>query len=93
VIVDMLPHDREAFRVDMGHLWLGFGAEQLAEWLLAAGFECPRYTPLPADPAARGPALFAATARRGEASVRSSHSEGSRAEGSARRPRASLTPA
>jgi ubiquinone/menaquinone biosynthesis C-methylase UbiE/DNA-binding transcriptional ArsR family regulator len=67
VIVDMLPHEREAFRVEMGHVWLGFGEDQLAEWLTAAGFERPRYTPLPADPAARGPALFAAAARRGDA--------------------------
>jgi SAM-dependent methyltransferase len=93
VVVDMLPHDREAFRLEMGHLWLGFGAEQLGGWLRAAGFEQPRFTPLPADPAARGPALFAAAARRGAASERPPFSEGTRAEGEARHARMSLTPA
>jgi ArsR family transcriptional regulator len=91
VIVDMLPHEREAFRVEMGHVWLGFGEEQLAEWLTAAGFERPRYIPLPADPAARGPALFAAAARRGAARVRPPYSDSAPAEAAARA--ASLTTA
>lgn len=63
LIVDMTPHDRTEYRQRMGHAWLGFGAEQLAGWLTAAGFAGARYLPLPADPAAQGPALFACTAR------------------------------
>jgi ArsR family transcriptional regulator len=62
LIVDMLPHEREEYRAGMGHLWLGFGDEQLATWLAAAGFEHTRVVALPPDPQARGPALFAARA-------------------------------
>jgi ubiquinone/menaquinone biosynthesis C-methylase UbiE/DNA-binding transcriptional ArsR family regulator len=64
VVVDMLPHDREAYRQEMGHVWLGLAEDQLRCWLEAAGFERARFTPLPADPAAKGPTLFSASARR-----------------------------
>ncbi|HEX6322310.1 MAG TPA: metalloregulator ArsR/SmtB family transcription factor [Vicinamibacterales bacterium] len=64
LIIDMLPHDREEYRQQMGHVWLGFGAEQMARLLEAAGFEGARVHTLPADPASRGPSLFVATARR-----------------------------
>ncbi len=64
VVIDMTPHDRERYRQEMGHVWLGFGETQLAEWLAEAGFGALRYTPLPVDAAARGPQLVAATARR-----------------------------
>ncbi len=63
LVVDMMPHEREEYRAEMGHSWLGFSEERLAAWLGEAGFERVRYGPLRADPAARGPALFAATAR------------------------------
>jgi ArsR family transcriptional regulator len=64
LVVDMMPHDREEFRQTMGHVWQGFGAEALGRWLAAAGFGAARYTPLPPDPAAKGPTLFAASARK-----------------------------
>ncbi|GJG87629.1 ArsR family transcriptional regulator [Gemmatimonadetes bacterium T265] len=64
VVIDMAPHDRERYRQEMGHVWLGFGEAQLAQWLADAGFGALRYTPLPVDPAARGPQLVAASARR-----------------------------
>ncbi|HEX8829618.1 MAG TPA: metalloregulator ArsR/SmtB family transcription factor [Longimicrobium sp.] len=64
VVVDMMPHDRDEFRHTMGHVWQGFGAEQMERWLCAAGFAPPRYVPLPPDPAAKGPTLFAASARK-----------------------------
>lgn len=64
VLVDMKPHDREQYRQEMGHLWLGFSSEQLAEWFAAAGLSVPRVVPLPADPEAKGPTLFAASATR-----------------------------
>jgi ArsR family transcriptional regulator len=64
VVVDMLPHDREAYRREMGHVWLGFSEQQMGAWLTDAGFEGTRFITLPADPVAKGPALFAATARR-----------------------------
>lgn len=64
VVVDMQPHDRHEYREKMGHVWLGFASEQLLPWLESAGFERARSTPLPPDPQARGPGLFAATAVR-----------------------------
>ena len=67
VVIDMAPHDREGYRAEMGHVWLGFGDVQLAGWFQAAGFGPSRYTLLPADPAARGPALFVAAATSGAA--------------------------
>lgn len=63
LVVDMTPHDRDEYRQQMGHLWQGFDATQMKAWLAAAGFEGARYTPLLPDPAAKGPSLFAATAR------------------------------
>jgi ArsR family transcriptional regulator len=64
VVVDMVPHEREEYRQRMGHLWTGFAPEQMLGWLEDAGLKQARYRPLAADPKARGPALFAATARR-----------------------------
>jgi ArsR family transcriptional regulator len=64
LLVDMMPHDREEYRQRMGHVWLGFSPEQLRGWAEEAGLGAPRYVPLPADPEAKGPTLFAATARK-----------------------------
>jgi ubiquinone/menaquinone biosynthesis C-methylase UbiE/DNA-binding transcriptional ArsR family regulator len=64
LVVDMTPHDREEYRQAMGHVWQGFSADQLAAWMAEAGLERFRYVALPADPAAKGPTLFAASARR-----------------------------
>jgi ArsR family transcriptional regulator len=64
LIVDMRPHDREDLAARMGHVWLGFTEEALRGYLLEAGFEAVRLAPLPVNPAARGPALIAAAARR-----------------------------
>ncbi len=61
LISDMLPHDREEYRQQMGHVWLGFGDDQVRRMLEAAGFERVRIVPLPAQAAAKGPALFVAT--------------------------------
>ena len=63
LVVDMMPHDRDEYRQQMGHLWQGFDGSQMKDWLAAAGFEGARYTPLSPDPAAKGPSLFAASAR------------------------------
>ena len=62
VISDMLPHDREDYRHQMGHVWLGLGEDQLRRLLGAAGFGGVRVVPLAADPDAKGPALFVASA-------------------------------
>jgi ArsR family transcriptional regulator len=64
VMVDMLPHDREHYRQQMGHVWLGFAEHHVASMLTDAGFEQTRIVPLPADPKAKGPALFVASAER-----------------------------
>lgn len=65
VVVDMVPHDREEFRDEMGHQWLGFGEHEMRRLLADAGFapETLRYHPLPQDPRARGPGLFVAVGR------------------------------
>jgi ArsR family transcriptional regulator len=64
LLIDMLQHDRADYREQMGHVWLGFAPAQVSEWLAQAGFEQVRVHPLPAPPATKGPALFAAAARR-----------------------------
>jgi ArsR family transcriptional regulator len=66
LIVDLMSHDRMEYVVQLGHVWQGFDAEQMKEWLADAGFTSSRYRALPVDPAARGPALFAASARKAE---------------------------
>ena len=62
LIVDMLPHDREDYRHRMGHVWLGFSRHKILGALDAQGFEHAVFQSLPADPEAKGPVLFVATA-------------------------------
>jgi ArsR family transcriptional regulator len=62
LVVDMLPHDREEYQQQMGHVWLGFSEKQISRFLAGAGFGEVRVRMLPADPDAKGPALFAAIA-------------------------------
>ena len=64
LVVDMMPHDREEYRHTMGHVWQGFALEQVVDWLGEAGLVGVRTTSLPSDPQAKGPTLFAATARK-----------------------------
>src|SRR6185295_2400583 len=54
VACDMLPHDREEYKQQMGHVWLGFGDDQLRRMVMVNGFEAPRIVQMPADPAAKG---------------------------------------
>ncbi len=70
LVVDMNPHERQEYRQEMGHVWLGFDRRQLARWAAAAGFEALRFEPLPPDPEAKGPTLFAAAARKAETKKR-----------------------
>jgi len=60
VIVDMLPHEMEEYRETMGHVWLGFHADQLRQWSEEAGFGSCRSHPLQAVANSKGPNLFAA---------------------------------
>jgi SAM-dependent methyltransferase len=62
LVVDMLPHDRQEYQQQMGHVWLGFSDKQITRFLTGAGFGEVRVRMLPADPDAKGPALFAAMA-------------------------------
>ena len=61
LMVDMLPHDREEYRQQMGHVWLGLGEDQLRRMLTAAGMSQIRVVPMSVDPDAKGPALFVCT--------------------------------
>jgi ArsR family transcriptional regulator len=66
LIVDMLPHEREEYQQQMGHVWLGFAEKQMAKFLTGAGFSDVRLRALPPDPDAKGPALFVAVATKKE---------------------------
>jgi ArsR family transcriptional regulator len=65
LVVDMLPHDRQEYQQQMGHVWLGFSDKQIGKFLTDAGFGDVRMRLLPADPDAKGPALFAAVGVKG----------------------------
>ena len=64
LIVDMLPHERESYRQQMGHVWLGFSDEHVRRILDENGFGDIRVVPLSPDPRSKGPGLFVATAKR-----------------------------
>jgi ubiquinone/menaquinone biosynthesis C-methylase UbiE len=64
VIVDMMPHDRESYRQQMGHVWLGFSDDHVRRMFQEAGFEQIRLVALPPDARAKGPGLFVATGKR-----------------------------
>jgi len=64
LVADMLPHDREPFRRQMGHVWLGFSEKQMRAYLGAAGFGSVRFHELAPEPSAIGPGMFVATARK-----------------------------
>lgn len=61
IIGDMLPHDREGYRQQMGHVWLGFSDEHVGRILTDAGFGRIRIVALAPDTRARGPGLFTAS--------------------------------
>jgi ubiquinone/menaquinone biosynthesis C-methylase UbiE/DNA-binding transcriptional ArsR family regulator len=61
IVVDMLPHERDSYRGQMGHIWLGFSESQVSRMLAEAGFDQIRVIALAPDVRAKGPALFVAT--------------------------------
>jgi ArsR family transcriptional regulator len=61
VVCDMLPHDHEEYKQQMGHVWLGFGDDQLRRLFATAGVAEARIVPMQIDPEAKGPALFVAS--------------------------------
>jgi ubiquinone/menaquinone biosynthesis C-methylase UbiE/DNA-binding transcriptional ArsR family regulator len=64
LMIDMLPHDRESYRQQMGHAWLGFSEEHVRRILDESGFGDVRIVPLAPDPKTKGPGLFVATAKK-----------------------------
>lgn len=61
IVVDMREHEREEYRLKMGHVWMGFAPSQIETWAKRAGFSRTDVRPLPPGPEARGPLLFVAT--------------------------------
>ena len=72
VVADLLRHDREEFRREMGQLRLGFDGSEIEGLLRAGNLEDVRTRTLTPDPEAKGPALLLATATRGPRLVRKS---------------------
>ena len=68
LIVDMSPHEREEYRQQMGHVWLGFSDDQITRWLQQAGLSRIAIRALPPTTEARGPGLFVASATKGATS-------------------------
>lgn len=64
LVVDMLPHDREGYQQQMGHVWLGFSEEVIRRLLQDAGLAPSKIFALPPDSRAKGPALFVARAEK-----------------------------
>jgi len=62
VIVDLLPHDREDFRVEMGQQRLGIDAGELAKMFEEAGLSRITHRSLAPETGVKGPALFLASA-------------------------------
>src|SRR5436309_1072916 len=60
LVVDMLPHERENYRQQMGHVWLGFSGAHMTQLLNDAGFGDVKIVPLAPDARAKGPELFVA---------------------------------
>ena len=64
LLVDFIIHERTEYAIQLGHVWQGFDESQVLGWLQDTGFVGCRYRALPSDPAAKGPSLFSATARK-----------------------------
>jgi ubiquinone/menaquinone biosynthesis C-methylase UbiE/DNA-binding HxlR family transcriptional regulator len=61
ILVDMREHEREEYRLKMGHVWMGFAGGQIETWARRSGFSRVDIRPLPPGEDARGPLLFVAT--------------------------------
>ncbi len=62
VIVDVMRHDRDDFRREMGQQSMGFETDDVRTMLTDAGLSSPTCTPIPPHPDAKGPALLLASA-------------------------------
>jgi ArsR family transcriptional regulator len=61
IVVDMLPHQHDGYRNQMGDVWLGFSESQVTRMLTEAGFGRIRVVPAAPETRAKGPALFVAS--------------------------------
>jgi ArsR family transcriptional regulator len=64
VIVDLLPHDREDFRRQMGQAGMGLSLEQVHQLQTAASLVPAHCAPLSPEPNVKGPALFLCVSRK-----------------------------
>jgi ArsR family transcriptional regulator len=64
VVLDLLRHNKEEFRLAMGQARLGFEPADLVEMLESAGFPGAAGRELTPEPGAKGPALTLTTAER-----------------------------
>lgn len=60
LIIDMVEHQREAYRDTMGHVHLGFSDEDVRNWAKACGCQTAGVQRLRSDAGSTGPALFVA---------------------------------
>lgn len=91
VVVDLLRHDRDDFRRQMGQARSGFEPLELQALVADAGLACDHCAPLPPEPDAKGPALLLAAAERpapaGAPDTRSTHVRRPAARGPERKKR------
>ena len=66
LIIEMMEHDREEYRRQMGHQHLGFNPDKLKELMEHAGLCDIRYRVLTSTGEAKGPDLFVIVGIRGE---------------------------
>ena len=64
VIVDLLRHDRDEFRRQLGQQTMGYETKEIENMLREAELVKPNARPLPPEPEAKGPALLLATAEK-----------------------------
>ncbi len=62
VVVDLLPHDRDDFRRQMGQQSMGFSLDDMQEMLRRAGYVGAMTQALAPEPNVKGPALLLASA-------------------------------
>ena len=62
VVVDLLRHEREDFRRQMGQQWPGFEPSELERMMSDAGLKGPKCRPIAPEKDVKGPALLLATA-------------------------------
>jgi ArsR family transcriptional regulator len=64
VVVDLLRHDRDDFRRQMGQRGLGFETDEMKGLMTGAGLTAVKVRAIPPEEGARGPALILAAGAR-----------------------------